>query len=505
MSTHHPGHLIDGRLCEPDAPDGALASRCPGDLSLAIREQPFALSSVDDAVDAARRASRAWAALPITARVEHLTRFKGALASHVDEVGRAISLEVGKVLREGVAEAKAMIAKVDIAVGEGLDLVRDEALDGGRMGWRWRPHGVLAVIGPFNFPLHLAHGHVVPALLAGNAVVFKPSEVTPGCGALYARLALLAGLPPGVLNVIHGDATVGARLSSHPDVDGVLFTGSYAVGRRILEANAAEPGRMIALELGGVNHAVVLDDAPFEKAVADVAMSAFLTSGQRCTCASRVVVERAIADRFTDALAAVARDLAVGHPLDATAFMGPLASEAALRRFDDVEAMAESEGVTLVEAPRTPSVSWEGRALEGCYAAPRVRRVSAVASDSLWRNTEVFGPSVAVHAVDDLDEALALVNGTDYGLAAGIWTSSEASYERFAGEVSAGSVTWNAPTAGASSRLPFGGMKRSGNHRPAGVFSSRYCAWPMAYTKGAAELDPATLPPGLPRGAIVRA
>ncbi|MEZ4410959.1 MAG: aldehyde dehydrogenase family protein [Polyangiales bacterium] len=505
MSTQTPGHLIDGHLCEPAAPDGEVASRCPADLSLALRAQPYAVSSLDAAVDAARRAARPWAALSMEARVQHVTRFRDVLAAHVDEVARAIALEVGKVLREGEAEARAMLAKVDIAVGEGLALVRDEALDGGRMGWRWRPHGVLAVIGPFNFPLHLAHGHVVPALLAGNAVVFKPSEVTPACGALYARLAQLAALPPGVLNVVHGEATVGARLSSHPGVDGVLFTGSYAVGRRILEANAAEPGRMIALELGGVNHAVVLADAPFEKAVADVALSAFLTSGQRCTCASRVVVERAIADRFVEALATVAREVRVGHPLDGSAFMGPLASEAALRRFAAVEAMAEAEGVALVEAPREISVSWEGRDLVGCYAAPRVRRVSPRAPDRAWRDTEVFGPSVAVWVVDDLDEALAVANGTDYGLAAGVWTASEASFERFANEVGAGSVTWNAPTAGASSRLPFGGVKRSGNHRPAGVFSSRYCAWPMAYTKGAAALDPATLPPGLPREAIVKA
>lgn len=503
MEKLYPGHLIDGVLCEPAEPDGVFRSRCPGELSVTVREQPVAHTTVELSVGAAVNAARRWRSLEISERIEHLVRFREVLHAYTDELGRVISLEVGKVLREGIAEAKAMVSKVDIAVNEGLALTREVSLDDGRMGWRWRPHGVLAVIGPFNFPLHLGHGHIVPALLAGNTVVFKPSEVTPGCGALYARLAHLAGLPAGVLNVIHGGSVAGERLVTHPDVDGVLFTGSYTVGRKILEATAAEPGKIVALELGGVNHAVVLEDAPFDKALADVAMSAFVTSGQRCTCASRVVVERPIAEAFIARLTAVARGLRVGHPFDPGVFTGPVASRAAMERFERVEALAETEGVALIEAPRDVVVEWQGRRCDGYYLSPRVRRVTTLPSGSAWRDTEVFGPSVSVHVVDSLDEALGVVNASRYGLSAGLWTRSEDKFSYFASEVQAGSITLNAPTAGASSRLPFGGIKRSGNHRPAGVFSSLYCAWPMAFTKGRDGLDSGALPAGLPRDVFV--
>jgi succinylglutamic semialdehyde dehydrogenase len=353
------------------------------------------------------------------------------------------------------------------------------------------------VLGPFNFPLHLAHGHVVPALLAGNTVVFKPSEVTPGCGELYARIVDAAGLPPGVVNVVQGEGPAGAHLASHPDVDGVLFTGSYHVGTQIIRANAARPGRLLALEMGGRNAAVVLDDAPFDKAVADVVLSAFSTAGQRCTCASRLIVTKSIAEPFVAAVAERTARIRVGHPLDASVFHGPLASPAAVTRFEALEALADAEGTACVSAPATPTVSFEGRAVRGCYVAPRVRRVARPERESAYQREEVFGPDLAVWVAEDVDHALALADDTDYGLSAGVWTTSAARFEHFARGLHVGCLTWNAPTVGSSSRLPFGGLRRSGNHRPAGVFSSTYCAWPLAITRGSDALDVASLPPGL--------
>lgn len=492
-----PANYIAGRFVSPASPDGEIEARSPADLDDVTGRYPFARGLADDAVSAARAAFDAWDALGLDARIAHVKRLRAALVAHEDEIARAITREMGKVLREGRLEAKALVGKIDLSIDEGLAFTRDWTLENGRLACRYRPHGVMAVIGPFNFPLHLAHGHIVPALLAGNTAVFKPSEVTPGCGALYARMVEEAGLPPGVLNVVQGDGRVGARLAEHPDVDGVLFTGSYAVGTRILRENAARPGRVLALEMGGRNAAVVLDDAPFEKSVADVVVSAFSTTGQRCTCVSRLVVTKGIAERFLDAVAAMTARVKVGHPMDPSVFMGPLASPAALARFQGYEALADAEETRCVTAPGEPVIHFEDRVVRGCYAAPRVRRVTRPSRESAYQREEVFGPDLAVWIADDEAHALALANDSDYGLAAGVWTSSEARFEHFARHLRVGCVGWNAPTVGSSSRLPFGGLKHSGNHRPAGIFSSTYCAWPLAVTRGATTFDPASLPPGL--------
>ncbi len=491
--------FVDGCFLPVDHPDGELDLRSPADVDDALGVVPWRLDHAHDAVLAARRASGPWDALGLDACIAHLRRFRDVLAAHEDAIAHAITREMGKVLREARAEAKALVAKIDLSITEGLAYTRDWSLEDGRLSVRWRPHGVLAVIGPFNFPLHLAHGHIAPALLAGNTVVFKPSEVTPHCASLYARLANEAGLPPGVVNVVQGDGRVGALLASHGDVDGVLFTGSYDVGTRILRENAARPGRLLALEMGGRNPAVVLDDAPFEKAVADVVLSAFSTTGQRCTCASRLIVTRGLADRFIEAVAEKTAGLRVGHPLDAASFMGPLASAAAMLRFERYARMADDEGTRCVREPPPVTVTHEGRAVRGWYVAPRVRVVTAPSRESAYQREEVFGPDLAVWVADDDDHAFALANESDYGLTAGVWTASEARFEAAARTLRVGGITWNAVTVGASSRLPFGGLKRSGNHRPAGIFSSLYCAWPLAVTKGSAAYDPTTLPPGVPR------
>jgi len=488
--------MIDGRLVGVTSPDGVLKSVSPSDDEDVIGEIPFSAALVAEAVGAAREAQRAWEALGAGERAARLLRLKAVLAAHEEEIGHMISREMGKPLREGRLEARAMAAKIDIAINEGQRLTQDATLDG-KLSWRYRPHGVLAVLGPFNFPLHLAHGHVVPALLAGNTVVFKPSEVTPHCGQLYARMILEAGLPAGVVNVVQGDGRVGAALSGGEGVDGVLFTGSYGVGVKIIEANAARPGRLLALELGGKNAAVVLADAPFDKALVDVLLSAFSTAGQRCTCVSRLIVERSIAGRFVDELAGRVEGLTVGHAMDPGAFFGPLATGAALEKFEAMQAEAEAEGSEAVRPPGALSVSWGGRGVRGHYAAPRVRRVRWVDPTSRYQREEIFGPDLAVYEADDLDHAVALANGTDFGLAAGVWTGSEASFEACARRLRVGCVGWNAPTVGSSSRLPFGGLGRSGNHRPAGVFSSLYCAYPLAVTRGEMSIDAGALPPGL--------
>lgn len=490
------GNYLAGAFRPVGSPDGVLESRSPSDLDDVVGAFPFAVSAVDEAVDAARGAFPAWEALGLDARVARVRALQEVLRDREDELARVITQETGKTLREARLEARALVTKVTLSIEEGLGYVKDLSLDAGKLQVRYRPHGVLAVLGPFNFPMHLPHGHIVPALLAGNTVVFKPSEVTPACGEVYARAMDAAGLPPGVFNMVQGGGAVGQRLATHPAVNGVLFTGSYAVGTKLEAALVGDPGRLLALELGGKNAAVVLDDAPFDKAVADVALSAFSSTGQRCTCASRLVVTRGVAERFVEAVARVCTGLVVGSPYDPEVFLGPLATRAGYEKFLALQLVAESEGSARVDRAPEPAVVHQGRALRGYYVSPRVRRVTAPDPSSAYQREELFGPDLAVYVADDEEHALALANDTPYGLSAGVWTSSEAAFERMARGLRCGCLTWNAPTVGASSRLPFGGVGRSGNHRPAGIFSSLYCAWPQAITRGEGVLDPKALPPG---------
>jgi succinylglutamic semialdehyde dehydrogenase len=498
MSEHlHTGDYIAGGFRSVGAPDGELEVRSPADLDDLVGRFGYSAGAVDDAVAAAREAFPAWDRVGLEARCAKVRALGDALREREAALARAITRETGKTLREATLEARALATKVALSIDEGLGYVRDLSLDGGKLSVRHRPHGVCAVLGPFNFPMHLPHGHLVPALLAGNTVVFKPSEVTPACGVAYAEAAHAAGLPPGVFNLVQGEGAAGARLAAHPEVGAVLFTGSYAVGTRLQAALAGDPGRLLALELGGKNAAVVLDDAPFEKSVADVALSAFSSTGQRCTCASRLVVTRGIAERFVEAVARVCTGLAVGAPWDPGVFLGPLASRAGFERFHALERAADAEGSARVDRAQEPRVVFQGRALRGYYVSPRVRRVMVPDARSAFQREELFGPSLAVYVADDVDHALALANDTPYGLSAGVWTASEAAFERLARGLRVGCLTWNAPTVGASSRLPFGGVGRSGNHRPAGIFSSLYCAYPLAITRGDGSLDRGALPPGI--------
>jgi succinylglutamic semialdehyde dehydrogenase len=495
MQTSAP--FINGKFTSVSSPDGEIEVRSPSNLDDVVGRHPWSIACVSRAVEAAKKAAKPWDLAGLDHRIAAVRRLRDVLVARESDIALTIVREMGKVLREARAEARALVAKIDLSIDEGLAFTKDFTLEGGRLACRYRPHGVMAVLGPFNFPLHLAHGHIVPALLAGNTVVFKPSEVTPGCGALYAQIIDAAGLPPGVVNVIQGDGRVGALLSTHHDVDGVLFTGSYAVGTHILRANAEHPGRVLALEMGGRNAAIVLDDAPWDKSLLDVLLSAFSTTGQRCTCVSRLIVTRSIADRFVDSLSEMAAKLKVGDPMDPSVFMGPLASPSALARFERYEAMADSEGTSCVRTPEVVRVMRDGVALRGCYVSPRIRRVTRPSKESAYQREEVFGPDVAVWVADDDDHACALANESEYGLAAGVWTVSETRFEAFARSLHAGCIAWNTPTVGSSSRLPFGGLKNSGNHRPAGIFSSMYCCWPLALTRGTTVVDANTVPPGV--------
>jgi len=466
-------------------------SRSPADSSdvLGAFAQADA-AAVDAAVARARRAFPAWRDAGIEARSALLRRFAALVKERQEELARLIAREVGKALWDARAEAALVPTKVELTLAAGLRLVAPiEAGPGARASFH--PRGVLAVLGPFNFPAHLPNGHVVPALATGNTVVCKPSELAPAVAAWLAARWNEAGLPPDALVLVQGPGETGHALALHQDVDGVLFTGSSAVGRSLAEATLDQPGKLLALELGGKNAIVVLEDAELELAVAESALSICATTGQRCSCASRIFVAEPLLDAFTDRLARALRGVRYGPPLEDGVFMGPLVSRAAWEKLARYRALRAEAGAAVVLAGES--------ALPPPYAAPGLVRFESARQAHRYQRDEIFGPEAALYPVADLDAAIAAVNDSDYGLVASVFTRERSAYEHAIGRVRTGLLNWNRGTIGASGKLPFGGLRGSGNDRPAGSFSTLYCTVVQSHLEHAGGFDPGALPPGMPR------
>jgi succinylglutamic semialdehyde dehydrogenase len=491
---HDPCDLIDGDYISLAGEE--LCSHNPARPAETVWAGSPNIDHVDRAVAAARKALPIWSRLSMDKRIEALRAYQEVCRSRVDEITALIQDEVGKANWEAKLEAGALAGKVDITLDDaatgGLRRVTDFefALTDTRQGvCRFRPHGVMAVLGPFNFPAHLPNGHMVPALLMGNTIVLKPSDKTPAMGQLLGELfdeALSSvGAPTGVVNVVQGAVEPAVRLVNHDDIDGILFTGSWAVGKRILEANLDRPGRIVALEMGGNNPAIVMDDANLRQAVLECARAAFNTTGQRCTSTRRILVHEKIADQFIDALVKTASALKIGAPdVDPPVFLGPIidedARQATLRFVDDLK----QAGGEVLLAPRALDDVPNGAG--GHFVSPGVVRVDRFtrscegAGRDAGCDVEVFGPVVRIAVVSSYDDAIEQANATRYGLSASIFTQRSDLIERFLVESKAGCVNVNTGTAGASGKMPFGGVGISGNHRPAGSFSVDYCSYPVA-------------------------
>lgn len=467
----------------------AIVSTNPARPSEIVWRGRPVLAHVDRAVAAAASAQPAWARLPAERRYAALLRFRDLCRSRADEMAHLIARETGKALWDARAEADLLAAKVDITLDEsehgGMRRVRafEVSLGPTRTGRAFfRPHGVMAVLGPYNFPAHLPNGHIIPALALGNTVVFKPSDKAPAVGQMLAtwlQEALVAeGAPPGVINLVHGGADVATRLVVHPLVGGILFTGSWPVGRRIMELNLDDPGRILALEMGGNSPSIVMPDADLRQAAIEIVRSAFVSTGQRCTCTRRVIVHRAVADKFVRAIVAMSSRLEIGDPFaNPEPFMGPIITAEARQSVLDAQARFAAQGAEVLLEARSIETS-----AGGFFLSPGIVRVDGFTADArgAGADVEVFGPLVRVAIVDSFDDALAGANATRFGLAASIFTQDATTIERFFREMRAGCVNVNTGTAGASSKLPFGGIGLSGNHRPAGAYSLDYCAYPVA-------------------------
>lgn len=479
--THAPSDYIDG-VFRPVTGDGVV-TRDPARPSSVVWCGTPVLAHAEEAVHAARRALPGWRALALEERRTQLERWRETCVRNAGRLAAAISREIGKVRWEAELEAKIVAEKVSITLEDRV-LARvagfEVAAGAGKTGiCTFRPHGVMAVLGPYNFPAHLPNGHIVPALLLGNTIVFKPSEKGASVGQLLAELAHEAGFPAGVFNVVQGGAAIASRLSTHDGVDGVLFTGSFPVGRRILEANLDTPGRLIALEMGGSNPTVVTANADLRRAAIECARASFATTGQRCTCTRRIIVEDSVADRFVPMFLKLASNLVVAAADDGVpAFMGPLVTAEARDAVLSAQHTLASRGRLLLEA------SVLDRA--GFFLTPGVVEIDRFCRAS--EEVEIFGPFVQIARASDLRDAIEQANATQFGLAASLFSNEESEWRQFFDASRAGCINLNTGTAGASSKLPFGGLGRSGNHRPAGAFAVDSVAYPVATMVDRADL-----------------
>ncbi len=485
----HSTQLING---EWQAGNGTeFTSLNPAKNEVVWRGNAADKSQVDAAVAAAREAFKSWSAKSYEERLAQVKKFGEELLSFKSELAEAISQETGRPLWETTAEVGGMVGKIAIsekAFAERTGTVESE-MAGSKAFIRHKPHGVVAVFGPYNFPGHLPNGHIIPALLAGNTVVFKPSELTPKVAEITLKAWLKSGLPKGVINLVQGEVETGIALAGNPDIDGLFFTGSSNTGHLLHKQFAGQPGKILALEMGGNNPLIVNGVSDIDAVVHDLVQSAFVTTGQRCTCARRIFIENgeqgdAIIKRFIE----VSKNIKIGHYDDEdTPFFGSLISEkAALDMVAAQKKLIELGGQSLLELRHLEKGT--GFVSAGIIDMTGVENIP---------DEEYFGPLVKVYRYDNLDDALSMANQTQFGLSAALLSDSHETYQKFFASTRAGIVNWNRPTTGANSQAPFGGIGASGNHRASAYYAADYCAYPISSVENEKVVMPEKLSPGL--------
>ncbi|MGN6591140.1 MAG: succinylglutamate-semialdehyde dehydrogenase [Sphingomicrobium sp.] len=424
-------------------------------------------------VAAARAAWPEWAAHSNAYRIEAVRRFANVVRKRETEFAELISSETGKPLWEAKTEVGAVVNKVDISVeayAERTPQRKMEAAMGNRVAVRHKPHGVMAVLGPYNFPAHLPNGHIVPALIAGNTIVFKPSEKTPAVGAMLVECFHEAGVPEGVVRLLTGGPDQGRQLAGQDGIDGLLFTGSARAGMSLHRQFAESPHKILALELGGNNPLVVWNARDIEAAAVMAVQSAYLTGGQRCTAARRLIVEDGHEQALLDAITKLIDRLIVGEPFaDPQPFMGPVIDNPAA---DHVQEL----WLNLMMKGAKPLRRLDRPVADKPYLTPALIDVTDLKDRP---DEEIFGPVLQLIRVKDFDAAIKEANNTRYGLAASLIGGSPEMYDKFWANVRAGVINWNKPTNGAPSNAPFGGIGLSGNHRPSAFYAADYCAYPV--------------------------
>jgi len=441
----------------------AFESLCPATGESVWQGNAASADQVNAAVAKAHAAQPKWAATQREARIRILEKYAEALKTKTEEIAYAISRDMGKPLWEARTEVGAMAGKIGHSIRAQAERAGDKS-DGG-LSLTHRPHGVMAIFGPFNFPGHLPNGHIIPALLAGNTCVFKPSELTPSVAALMVAAFEEAGLPEGCLNVIQGGREAGQALLN-ADINGLLFTGSATTGTAFHKHFAGRPNIILALEMGGNNPLIVWDGDV--QAAADIAFfSAYITAGQRCTCARRLILpEGAFGDDILRGIKARIGQTTIGN-WDEDVFMGPVASKRSAQMAEEFESELIKSGGEAIIPVKT----------DGAFVHPALIDMSAASNVA---DEELFGPLMQVYRAKDFDDAITKANDTRFGLSGGLVSEDANLWEQASLRMKAGILNWNKPTTGAASSLPFGGPGLSGNFRPGAYYAADYCAWPQA-------------------------
>jgi len=429
---------------------------------------------VDQAIQSAKNTNESWSESKLDDRMEILNNFSKNLSKQKNELAELISRETGKPLWESLTEVTAMSNKVSLSIEAFQKRTSQTSQDmPDKISiTRFRSHGVMAVFGPFNFPGHLPNGHIVPALLAGNTIVFKPSELTPAVAEKTMKLWEDSGIPEGVINLVQGGKTTGQAIIQNPHINGIFFTGSAQTGTIIHKAFAARPQIILALEMGGNNPLIVHEISDIKTAAYQTIQSSFITAGQRCTCARRLIVPQGKpGDLFIEQLVADIQKIQVGYYKDRPEpFMGSVITQDAAQ----VVLLAQDE---LIQAGGISLIKVESLKDKTPLLSPGLIDVTQIKNR---QDKEIFGPLLQLIRVKDFEAALEEADNTAYGLAAGLMSDNKTLYEKFCNKIRAGIVNWNTPLTGASSRAPFGGIGLSGNHRPSAYFAADYCSYPVA-------------------------
>lgn len=485
----HPIQLINGSWQAGLGHD--VSSLNPAKNEVIWQGKSASAEQVNQAVLSARKAFAAWSTTSLDDRIALATRFAEVLAENKEQLATTIALETGKPLWETRTEVGAMIGKIAISVkahNERTGTVENPMPDA-KAFIRHKPHGVVAVFGPYNFPGHLPNGHIVPALIAGNTIIFKPSELTPMVAELTLKLWQQAGLPEGVINLVQGEVETGKALASHPQIDGLFFTGSSTTGKLLHQQYSGQPGKILALEMGGNNPLIIKDVSDIDAVVHDIIQSAFITTGQRCTCARRLFIETGEkGDAILAKLIASTAALKIGYFDDEDQpFIGSMISEkAALGLVSAQQQLIDLGGKTLLALTH--------KEVNTGFVTPGIIDVTDITN---MPDEEHFGPLLKVYRYSDFDAAIAEANNTSFGLSAGLLCDNESDYQHFFTHIRAGIVNWNKPITGASSAAPFGGIGESGNHRASAYYAADYCSYPVASVEAEKISLPATLSPGL--------
>ncbi|MCL4120166.1 UNVERIFIED_CONTAM: hypothetical protein GTU68_040910 [Idotea baltica] len=483
-------HCIDGQWLEGD--DHAFESLNPVTQQVVWTGKAASHSQVNAAALAARKAYMSWAIKPLSERIEIIEKFASCVLENKERMAYTIALETGKPLWEARTEVTSMVNKISISIESyhrrtGTSSTESEEFSA---VLRHKPHGVLVVLGPFNMPGHLPNGHIVPALLAGNTVIFKPSDLAPKVAELMIEFWMKSGIPIGVLNLLQGGRDTAAALTQSAEIDGVLFTGSAHVGRLLNRQFADEPNKILALEMGGNNPLIVEPVKNMDAAIYLIVQSAFISAGQRCTCARRLLVPKTPwGDELIKQLISVVKALKVGSfDANPAPFMGSVISLAAADNVLKAQASLEKQGATsLLSATLLQS----GTAL----LSPGILDVTSIENRV---DEEVFGPLLQIIRYAEFDDAIEEANNTRYGLASGLISENTEAYKKFLLASRAGIVNWNRQLTGASSSAPFGGIGMSGNHRASAYYAADYCAYPVASLESQKVVLPDSLPAGYP-------